>query len=65
MLTRRLAEFVIDTVTKEIPAEVFTGSRHALIDTIGWYRTHDSWWRPLKRGHGYREYYRKQYGRSS
>ena len=35
MLTRRLAEFVIDTDTKEIPAEVLTGSRHALADTIG------------------------------
>jgi len=35
MLTRRLAEFVIGTDTKDSPAEVLTGSCHALIDTVG------------------------------
>ncbi len=33
----------------------------ALAETIDWYRAHRSWWRPLKRGEGYRRYYRKQY----
>ncbi len=35
MLTRRLAEFVIDTATKDIPVSVMEGSRHAITDTIG------------------------------
>lgn len=35
MLTRRLAEFVVDTRTQDIPAPVLAGSRHALIDTLG------------------------------
>lgn len=35
MLTRRLAEFVIDTQAKDVPAKVLAGSRHALIDMIG------------------------------
>jgi 2-methylcitrate dehydratase PrpD len=35
MLTRRLAEFVVDTRTRDIPAPVLAGSRYALIDTLG------------------------------
>ncbi|MBI4346651.1 MAG: dTDP-glucose 4,6-dehydratase [Elusimicrobia bacterium] len=42
-----------------------TDFRRALADTIGWYRTHESWWRPLKRKLGFKTYYKKQYaGRS-
>jgi dTDP-glucose 4,6-dehydratase len=33
----------------------------ALRLTVDWYRGHESWWRPLKQGGGYRRYYRKQY----
>ncbi|MBI4424998.1 MAG: GDP-mannose 4,6-dehydratase, partial [Elusimicrobia bacterium] len=40
-----------------------TDFRRALADTIGWYRTHEAWWRPLKRRLSYRSYYRKQYSR--
>jgi len=32
----------------------------ALRATIDWYRTHDSWWRPIKSGE-FRAYYEKQY----
>jgi 2-methylcitrate dehydratase PrpD len=35
MLTRRLAEFVVNTRTGDIPAEVMAGARYALIDTLG------------------------------
>ncbi len=35
MLTQRLADFVVDTRTRDIPATVLAGSRHALIDTLG------------------------------
>ena len=35
MLTRQLAEFVVNTDTRNIPARVLEGSREALIDTIG------------------------------
>ena len=35
MLTKRLAEFVVDTRTTDIPAPVLAGSRYALIDTLG------------------------------
>ena len=35
MLTQRLADFVVDTRTRDIPADVLAGSRHALIDTLG------------------------------
>ena len=34
----------------------------ALRATIDWYRTHEAWWRPLKKEGGYKTYYRKQYG---
>lgn len=43
------------------------GFRHAhpfgkaLEETINWYRAHESWWRPLKKAGGYRDYYRRQY----
>ena len=43
------------------------GFRHAfpfekaLKSTIGWYRANESWWRPLKKGGGFKDYYRKQY----
>ncbi|MBI3550206.1 MAG: dTDP-glucose 4,6-dehydratase [Elusimicrobia bacterium] len=40
-----------------------TEFRRALVDTIGWYRTHDAWWRPLKQKMDFRQYYRKAYGR--
>jgi dTDP-glucose 4,6-dehydratase len=33
----------------------------ALADTVGWYREHESWWRPLKSG-DFRAYYQRQYG---
>ncbi len=33
----------------------------ALRLTVEWYRAHESWWRPLKKGEGYRQYYRGQY----
>jgi 2-methylcitrate dehydratase PrpD len=35
MLTQRLAQFVTDTRTEEIPTEVLDGARAAIIDTIG------------------------------
>ena len=35
MLTKRLAEFVVDTRTQDIPAPVLEGARHALVDTLG------------------------------
>ncbi|HZM48318.1 MAG TPA: MmgE/PrpD family protein [Burkholderiales bacterium] len=35
MLTQRLAEFVINTRTSDIPTEVLDASRDALIDTVG------------------------------
>ena len=35
MLTRQLAEFVVDTRTTDIPAAVLKGSRYALADTLG------------------------------
>lgn len=35
MFTQRLAEFVVNTATKDIPPEVLEGSRHALTDTLG------------------------------
>jgi dTDP-glucose 4,6-dehydratase len=31
--------------------------------TVDWYREHQSWWEPIRSGE-YREYYRRQYGRS-
>ena len=43
------------------------GFRHAhpfakaLEETISWYRARESWWRPLKKAGGYRDYYRRQY----
>ncbi len=33
----------------------------ALQATVGWYREHEAWWRPLKSGE-FRAYYEKQYG---
>jgi dTDP-glucose 4,6-dehydratase len=40
--------------------------RHAFADalaqTVGWYREHEPWWRPLKSGE-FRAYYERQYGR--
>jgi len=33
----------------------------ALAATVGWYREHESWWRPLKSG-DFRAYYQRQYG---
>ena len=38
-----------------------TDFRRALADTIGWYRTNESWWRPIKQKLGFKTYYRKQY----
>ena len=35
MLTRQLAEFIVNTDSREIPKAVLEGSRDALIDTIG------------------------------
>jgi dTDP-glucose 4,6-dehydratase len=32
----------------------------AIRATIDWYRTHESWWRPIKSGE-FRAYYEKQY----
>ncbi len=32
-----------------------------LSDTIRWYRSHESWWRPIKSGE-YLDYYRRNYG---
>ena len=42
-----------------------TNFRRALADTIGWYRSQESWWRPIKQKLGYRSYYRKQYAGAS
>jgi len=34
-----------------------------LAETVEWYRTHESWWRPIKEGdEAYQAYYRAQYG---
>jgi 2-methylcitrate dehydratase PrpD len=35
MITQRIAEFVINTRTSDIPAEVLDAARDALIDTVG------------------------------
>ena len=35
MHTKALAEFIINTPTKQIPAAVLDGSRHAIVDTLG------------------------------
>ncbi|MFQ5946845.1 MAG: GDP-mannose 4,6-dehydratase, partial [Anaerolineae bacterium] len=32
----------------------------ALAETVGWYREHEAWWRPIKSGE-FRAYYAKQY----
>ncbi len=41
-------------------------SRHtfpqALEATVRWYVDHESWWRPIKEGRYYREYYARNYG---
>jgi dTDP-glucose 4,6-dehydratase len=37
------------------------GFTEALQATVGWYRSHEAWWRPLKKGGGYRRYYSRQY----
>lgn len=31
-------------------------------ETVEWYRSHDSWWRPIKQG-DFREYYERMYGK--
>ena len=36
----------------------------ALRETIEWYRTHESWWRPIKSGE-FRAYYERQYAQRS
>ncbi len=36
--------------------------QEGLARTIEWYRTHESWWRPIKSGE-YRRYYEDQYGK--
>lgn len=41
------------------PAHAFG---EALAETVEWYRSHESWWRPLKSGE-FRAYYEKQYPR--
>ena len=40
------------------PAHAFDA---ALAATVAWYRAHEAWWRPLKRGE-FRSYYDRQYG---
>ncbi len=35
MITQRLAEFVVDTRTDDIPSAVLDGARNAIIDTVG------------------------------
>ncbi len=35
MLTRQLAEFVVNTDVRDIPMQVLDGARDALVDTIG------------------------------
>jgi dTDP-glucose 4,6-dehydratase len=30
-------------------------------DTVEWYRDHESWWRPIKKGE-FRQYYERMYG---
>jgi dTDP-glucose 4,6-dehydratase len=34
-----------------------------LAATVDWYRTHETWWRPLKDG-AFRAYYQRQYARA-
>jgi len=34
-----------------------------LTETVGWYKTHEEWWRPIKEGSpAFQEHYRRQYG---
>ena len=33
-----------------------------LADTVAWYRQNEWWWRPIKHGNAYTEYYQAQYG---
>jgi dTDP-glucose 4,6-dehydratase len=35
--------------------------REALAETVGWYREHEGWWRPLRSGE-FKAYYERQYG---
>ncbi|MCX5795680.1 MAG: dTDP-glucose 4,6-dehydratase [Elusimicrobia bacterium] len=37
------------------------GFTQALQATVDWYRSNEAWWRPLKKGGGYRRYYSRQY----
>jgi dTDP-glucose 4,6-dehydratase len=37
------------------------GFTQALQATVEWYRANEAWWRPLKKGGGYRRYYSRQY----
>ena len=37
------------------------GFIEALQSTVDWYRGHEAWWRPLKKGGGYQKYYSRQY----
>ena len=39
------------------PAHLFPA---ALAKTVGWYRSHEAWWRPIKSGE-FRAYYERQY----
>ena len=41
-----------------------TDFQRALVETVGWYRTNEDWWRPLKNGGAFKAYYKKQYLRN-
>lgn len=41
-----------------IPQQSFN---EGLAKTVQWYKDHESWWKPLKSGEHYKEYYQKQY----
>jgi dTDP-glucose 4,6-dehydratase len=53
--------YALDTRTlRELGWQPETDFETGIRETVEWYRTHRSWWEPLKDG-SYREYYRQQY----
>jgi dTDP-glucose 4,6-dehydratase len=55
--------YSIDTTKarEELGWEPLTALADGFARTVAWYRENRSWWEPIKRSGGYREYYEKQY----
>ncbi len=50
-----------DSKLRKLGFEFKHSFEEALFQTIEWYKTHESWWQPLKKSGGYAAYYQKQY----